>query len=284
MPLVSSFFDQYNCIRGCWCPEEGSWVQYSTHSRIWMSCVTRIQQHGVLGIHKPLETKTNGVEKDLIVEKYKPNSSAAFWRLCFQALMFYEWCLGTAEVARMWKEQTVQCQEQIMWLQVSLLARRTKGAAKLRLEIPTEDIKLETVLCWKQRGVGETAIRLLQQGNSCALKTVSRSRKIRFQEEGEAAKLPRDFAAVHWKPWVGASSWPCRPAAPASRLPPAAAALPFRHPSPAGCARCSAASGQPPACRGQSQRVPVRQNQQVWFCCRSLIRAGTRWQKKAQKA
>lgn len=34
-----------------------------------------------------------------------------------------------------------------MWLQVSLLARRTKGAAKLRLEIPTEDIKLETVLC-----------------------------------------------------------------------------------------------------------------------------------------
>jgi len=66
-----------------------------------MSCVTRIQQHGVFGIHRPLETKTNSVENDLIAEKYEPNTSAAFWRLCFRTLMFYEQCLGTVEVARM---------------------------------------------------------------------------------------------------------------------------------------------------------------------------------------
>lgn len=121
-----------------------------------MSCVTRIQQCSVFGIHKPLETKTTSVEKDLIVEKCKANSSAVFWRLCFQTLMFYEWCLGTVEVARMWKEQTVQCQKQIMWLQVSLLAHHAESATRLRLEIPTRNIKLEIVLCWKQQGRGGT--------------------------------------------------------------------------------------------------------------------------------
>lgn len=112
----------------------------------------------MFGVHKPLETKANSVKKDLIVEKCKPNSSTAFWRLCFPALIFYEWCLGTVEVARMWKEQTVQCQKQIMWLQVSLLAHCSKSAASLQLEIPTWDIKLETVLCWKQWGGRGTAI------------------------------------------------------------------------------------------------------------------------------
>lgn len=109
-----------------------------------MSCVTRIQQRGVSGIHEPLELKSNRVEKDLVLEKYKTNISAAFWRLRFQALIFYEWCWGMVEVARMWEEQRVQCQKQIMWLQVSLLAQRAKSAAKLQLQIPAWDFKLET--------------------------------------------------------------------------------------------------------------------------------------------
>lgn len=40
--------------------EARSWVQYPA-KLLTLSCVKRIQQHGVFGVHKPLETKANSV-------------------------------------------------------------------------------------------------------------------------------------------------------------------------------------------------------------------------------
>lgn len=73
--------------------------------------------------------------------------------------LYFEWCLGTVEVSRTRKEQIVQCQKQIVWLQVSLFVLEVQPAS-LQLEIPTWDIKLRTVLPSKQQGGMETAVQL----------------------------------------------------------------------------------------------------------------------------
>lgn len=238
-----------------------------------MSCVTRIQQCSVFGIHKPLETKTASVEKDLIVEKYKANSSAVFWRLCFQTLMFYEWCLGTVEVARMWKEQTVQCQKQIMWLQVSLLAHHAESATRLRLEIPTRNIKLEIVLCWKQQGRGGTTAIHYSRDTPVFSRGFQEGRKSDFGMKVKQQRYLKTWLQSTENPESGPAidhaALPVLPT-PASRLPLAAVALPFWHPSPTSCAHCPAASAQPLPHRGWSQQHPVRQNQwelaaEAWF-------------------
>lgn len=248
-----------------------------------MSCVTRIQQRRVFGIHRPLETKTNSVEKDLIVEKYKSKSSAAFWTLCFQALMFYERCLGTVEVARMWKEQTVQCQEQIMWLRVSLLARHTKSAARLQLEIPTRDIKLETVLHRKQWGRGG------RQPPTTAEKLPCSQEGFKKMENQISGWRSKGTLKLHCSP-LKTLSW--------SQL----LTMLLCH---AACACLQASSGSncsliwaPQSCRlcplprcfwtaagtpGTLSAAPS-QAKSAGTCCQSPIHTGTRWQRKAKKA
>lgn len=163
--------------------------------------------------------------------------------------MFYEQCLGRVEVARIQKEQTVQCQKQIMWLQVSLLAHQAETAAKLELEIPTWDTKLELYCTESSRSTGGGS-HPWQQGNSCAPERLSRRWKIRFQAEGEAVK-------VHCSPlrslsWSQLLTMPCCPCL----LPPAAAALGCS--SAASCTYCLAVPGQPPACRGWEQQGLAR--------------------------
>ena len=150
-----------------------------------------------------------------------------------------------------------------MWLQVSLLARRTKSAAKLQLEIPTRDIKLETFALRTAGVSGETAIHYSRE-----TPVFSRG----FQEGGKSdfgmkVKQQRYLKSslqstehLELEPAIDRATLPRCPCLP-PRLPPAAAALPFGHPSPAGCARCPTTSGQPPARRGRSQRGPVRQSQ-----------------------
>lgn len=153
--------------------------------------LTRIQQHGVFAVHKPSGTKTSSVEKDLIVEKYSPNSSAAFWRSCFQALVFQVMLRHSRSGQDM--KRTNSSMSKVNRVTASQPAC-TRSAASLQLEIPTWDIKLGTVLPWKKQGGMETAVQL------------SRSREgFRKSAVLFCLNLSQGFTAVHWKHWIWVS-------------------------------------------------------------------------------
>lgn len=68
--------------------------------------------------------------------------------------LYFEWCLGTVEVARIWKEQIVQCQKQIVWLQVSLLALEVQPAYSWKFPLETLSWELfcpeRSRVAWRQ--------------------------------------------------------------------------------------------------------------------------------------
>lgn len=111
----------------------------------------------MFAVHKPSETKTSSVENDLIIEKYSPNSSAAFWRSCFQAFVFWVMLRHSRSVQD--TKRTNSSMSKANRVTASQPAC-TRSTASLQLEIPTWDIKLRTVLPSKQQGGMETAVQL----------------------------------------------------------------------------------------------------------------------------
>lgn len=172
-----------------------------------------------------------------------------------------------------------------MWLQVSLLARRTKSAAKLRLEIPTRDIKLETVLPWKQRGRGGIQAPATAGKPPCSQEAFKKAENQilgwRWSSKGTSRLHCSPLKTLRWSQLL--TVWLCT-AARACLQPPSSSSCPpvwvpqslQLCPLPHHLRAAAGTQGTVTVGPGQAKSVGT--------CCWSPIHTGARWQKKAKKA